>query len=162
MKYNKIYGLILAISVLIFSGCGNDTKENPAAPDGPYSFFNATTPLNITKPVEVNGTVEGEGVEISVQLLKYGLAEPGQPVEMKPFDYRFGSLVNTVVETDENGRAIFLYNAPTSSDYNAIRGNTITIQAIFEAPIDPDANVVVDDDAPPVIILTQDFELTFF
>ena len=47
MKQNKLYGLILAISVLMFSGC-NDTKENPPVPDGPYSFFNATTPVKIT------------------------------------------------------------------------------------------------------------------
>lgn len=161
MKQNKLYTAILAISMLIFSGCGNDTKENPPAPDGPYSFFNATTPVKITKPVEINGTVEENSQEISVQVLKYGLAAPGETVEMLPFDYRYGSLINSIVETDENGRAVFEYEAPTGSDYNAIRGSIITIQAVFEEPIDPDSNVIVDEDAPPNIILTQDFELTF-
>jgi len=162
MKQNKLYGLILAISMLIFSGCGNDTKENPAAPDGPYSFYNATTPLNITKPAEINGTVEGNSQEISVQVLKYGLAAPGETVEMLPFDYKFGTLVNAIVETDENGRAIFEYKAPEGSEYNKVRGQKVTITAIFEQPIDPNDNVIIDEDSPPNIILTQDFELTFF
>lgn len=157
MKYNKIYGLILAISVLIFSGCGNDTKENPAAPSGPYAFSDATTPLNITGQDE-NAT---EVREISVQLTKYDLGAFGEIVEMKPFPIKFGSLVSNIVLTDINGRAVFLYVVPTGSDYNAIRGSTITIQAIFENP-DIDENVFVDEDAPPQIILTQDFVLTFF
>ena len=162
MKQNKLYSLILTMSMLIFSGCGTDTKENPAVPDGPYSFYNATTPLNITKPTEINGTVEENSQEISVQVLKFGLAAPGETVEMLPFDYKFGTLVNSIVETDENGRAIFDYKAPEGSEYNKIRGSTVTITAIFEQPVDADDNVIIDEDAAPVIILTQDFKLTFF
>lgn len=158
MKKNKLYGLILAISMLVFSGCGNDTKENPPLPSGPYSFSDATTPLNITGQDEN----ETENQEISVQLTKYGLSAVAESVEMKPFSLKYGSLVNNIVETNENGRAVFEYIVPTGSDYNAIRGATVTIQAIFEEPIDPDANVVVDEDAAPNIILTQDFVLTFF
>jgi len=158
MKQNKLYGLILAISMLIFSGCGNDTKENPPTPTGPYAFSDATTPLNITGQDE-NAT---EAIEISVQLTKYDLGAFGEIVEMKPFPIKYGSLASNIVVTDINGRAVFLYIVPSGSDYNAIRGSTITIQAIFEQPIDPDDNVIIDEDSPPNIILTQDFELTFF
>jgi len=155
MKQNKLYSLILAISMLIFSGCGNDSKENPAVPSGPYAFSDATTPLNITGP-DVNATTL---VEISVQLTKHGLGALGEIVEMKPFASRYGSLSSNIVITDINGRATFLYIHP--ADYNAIRGSTITIQAVFEDP-EIDENVFVDEDAPPKIILTQDFKLTFF
>lgn len=167
MKYNKIYGLILTISVLIFSGCGNDTKENPDAPDGSYSFVFATTPITVTQNgltcsscVEHGGIHDENGTTISVQLLKYGLVEPGQTVQMLPFDYRYGDLVNTVVTTDENGRAVFEYITPQGSDYDGIRGQSVTITAVFEEPLE-DKEGFVDLDAPPVILLTQEFLLQF-
>ena len=100
-----------------------------------------------------------ELVEISVQLTKYGLGAPFELVTMKPFPIKYGSLASNIVVTDINGRAVFLYIHPT--DYNAIRGSKVTLQAVFENP-DVDENVFVDEDAPPQIILTQDFDLTFF
>lgn len=154
MKHNKIYSLILAISVLIFSGC-NDTKENPPAPTGPYAFINATTPKQITK-------YASEGTEISVTLVKYGLAEAGQTLQMLPFDSKYGEVTNLTVDTDENGKAIWVFKAPSGSDFTELKGQDITITAIFEEPLeDADPNVVVDPNAPPVIILTQDFLLQF-
>ena len=153
MKQNKLYGLILAISVLIFSGCGNDTKENPAAPSGPYSFVNATTPKKITRSASA-------GTEISIQLLKYGLAEPGQSIQMRPFSSQYGEIENLVVETDENGIAIFVFIAPEGSDFTELKGHDLTLTAIFEDPSE-DLSLYVDEDAPPVIILTQDFLLQF-
>ncbi|WP_309498096.1 hypothetical protein [Sulfurovum sp.] len=150
MKRNKLYSLILAISVLIFTGC-NDTKENPAAPTGPYAFINATTPLTIYKYSK----------EISVTLVKYGLAEVGQTVQMLPFNSKYGEIVNLVVETDENGKAVFQYIPPESSDRKEIIGQDITITAVFEDPSDDSGDVYVDPDAAPVIILTQDFLLQF-
>lgn len=152
MKRNKLYSLILAISVLIFTGC-NDTKENPPVPDGPYSFVNATTPKQITR-------YASEGTEISVQLLKYGLSEPGQPVQMLPFDSKYGEVENVIVDTDENGKATWTFIAPEGSDFTELKGQDVTITAILEDPSE-DVNVVVDPDAPPVIILTQDFLLQF-
>jgi hypothetical protein len=183
MKRNYIHGVIIAIVMLVLSGCGNDTKENPAAaePSGPYSFFNATTKVTITKTGTCDsgtclqnsgtcstGTCTSEtydenstSTNISVQLLKYGLAEPGQTIQMLPFDSRYGTLLNTVVDTDGNGFAIFEYKPPEGSNYDALRGQDITITAIFEEPIEENANVYVDPNAPPVIILTQDFVLQF-
>jgi len=153
MKHNKIYSLILAISVLIFSGCGNDTKENPPAPEGPYAFINATTPKQITK-------YASQGTEISVTLVKYGLAEPGVSLQMLPFDSKYGEVASLLVETDENGKAVWVFKAPEGSDFTDIKGQDITVTVIFEDPSE-DVNVVVNPDAPPVILLSQDFLLQF-
>ena len=183
MKHNKLYGLILTISVLIFSGCGNDTKKNPPPPVGPYSFFNATEYVTITKSGTCNsgtcvqnsgtcstGTCSSETYEesntttptttnITVQLLKYGLAAPGETVQMLPFDSRYGTLVNTVVDTDQNGFAIFEYQPPEGSKYDALRGTDTTITAIFEKPIEDGA--YVNENAPPNIILREKIILQF-
>ena len=166
MKQNKLYGVILAISMLIFSGCGNDTKENPDAPDGPYSFFNATTPITITRDGMTcsscidNGLYLDENItEIAVQLLKNGLVESGEIVQMLPFDLKYGGVSEIVVTTTTNGYAVFTYMPP--ENYDEIRGQNVIITAIFEEPIGVDENVVVDEDAPPIIILEQEFLLQF-
>jgi hypothetical protein len=153
MKQNKLYGVILAMSMLIFSGCGNDKKENPDAPTGPYAFINATTPKTISR-------FASEGTEISVQLVKFGLAEAGQSVQMRPFDSKYGEIENLVVETDENGVAIFKFIAPEGSDFTELKGQETTLTAVFEDP-EEDVNVAVNEDAAPVILLTQDFLLQF-
>ena len=80
---------------------------------------------------------------------------------MLSFDYNYGSVVNAVVTTDENGRAIFEYIAPEGTDYDKVKGQDTTITAVFEQPLDENSNVVVDEDAAPVIILTQEFVLQF-
>ena len=152
MKHNKLYAVILAMSVFIFTAC-NDTKENPDVPNSVYSFINATTPEKITKYASA-------GTEISVQLLKYGLAEPFQIVQMKPFDSRYGEVASSFAVTDINGKATFLFFAPEGSDFEEIRGQNYTITAVFEEPLE-DKEGFIDPDAPPVILLTQDFVLEF-
>ena len=159
MKKNLIYSLVLILTVALLSACGTNSKENPPEPEGPYAFFNATTPLKVIKPIEVNGTITGADSNVIVQLLKNGLVEPGQSIQMKPFDFRYGNLLNSVVSTDANGNAIFQYQAPSGSDYDAIRGQDITIEAVF---LDPDSQVsTTSSNATPSIVLTQEFVLQF-
>ena len=159
MKKNLIYSLVLVLTVALLSACGTNSKENPPEPEGPYAFFNATTPVKITKPTEVNGTITGNDFNVSVQLLKNGLVEPGQPIQMKPFDFRYGSVKASVVDTDQNGIAKFDYEAPTGSEYNAIRGQDITIEAVF---LDPDSQAsTTTSSSTPSILLTQEFVLQF-
>ena len=62
MKKNIVYGLIFVLTMALLTACGTDNKENP--PNGsPYSFFNATTPLTITK--SVGGSCSGGAVSSS-------------------------------------------------------------------------------------------------
>jgi len=159
MKKNIIYSFILVLTVSLLTACGTNSKENPPAPDGPYAFFNATTPVKVTKPTDVNGTIVGNDFNVSMQLLKNGLVEAGASIQMKPFDFRYGSVIDSVVDTDQNGMAKFDYAAPTGSEYDAIRGQDITIEAVF---LDPDSQVSTpSSDATPSILLTQEFVLQF-
>jgi len=159
MKKNIIYTLLFIVTVGLLTACGSDSKENPPEPEGPYAFFNATTPVKITKPTEVNGTIAGNDFNVSVQLLKNGLVEPGQPIQMKPFDFRYGSVKDSVVDTDQNGIAKFDYESPTGSAYDAIRGQDITIEAVF---LDPDSQVsTTSSTSTPSVLLTQEFVLQF-
>ena len=159
MKKNMIYSLILILVATFITGCGTNSKENPPEATGPYSFFNATTPLKITKPSEVNGTVIGNDVYISVQLLKNGLVEAGASVQMKPFDFTYGSVKASVVDTDENGIAKFSYEAPIGSNYNKIRGQDFTVEAVF---LDPEgAGTTTSSDSSQKVLLTQEFLLQF-
>ena len=159
MKKNIIYSFILVLTVALVTACGTNSKENPPVSEGPYAFFNATTPLKITKPTEVNGTIVGNDFNVSVQLLKNGLVEAGASIQMKPFDFRYGSVKDSVVDTDQNGIAKFDYVAPTGSEYNAIRGQDITIEAVF---LDPDNQAsTTTSSSTPSILLTQEFVLQF-
>ena len=146
--------------MLVVSSCGSDTKINPVAPEEPvavqpYTFFNATTPLIIKKPSEINGTISGNDFNLSVQLLKYGLVEIGASVQMKPFDFKYGSLEESIVDTDENGVATFHYIAPDRNNYNAIKGKNIVLQAIF---LNPNEDINYSE---PAVLLTQPFVLEF-
>ena len=159
MDMKKIYSLVLVFFVLVLTACGTDTKENPPEPDGPYSFFNATTPLKVSTPsVDSNGTVIGGTYEIKLQLLEFGLAKSGESIQIKPFDAKYGFVTNTIETTDNNGFATFTYNAPEK--YNDVRGQDITIEAIY---LDPESQVSTTSTGPtkPKILLTQDFVLQF-
>ena len=160
MKRHMIHSFLLVVSVLLLAACGTDNKENPPEADGPYSFFDATTPLTITKPSEdANGTVTGGDYNISVVLREFELPSFGEVVTMKPFSSAYGFLENSYVDTDLNGRAIFAYTAPTGKDFDAVRGQDVTIQAVYA-----DSNVIETASTDPVapdILLTQDFILQF-
>jgi len=156
MDIKKIYSLVLVFFMVMLTACGTDTKENPPEPDGPFSFFNATTPLKITAQAEniatdSNGTANSNLYEIKVQLLKYGLAAPGESIQMKPFDAKYGFVTNTIESTDRNGFAIFTYNLPEK--YSDVRGQEITIQAVF---LNPESK-----SRTPDVLLRQDFVLQF-
>ena len=159
MNMKKIYSLVLVFFVLVLTACGTDTKENPPKPDGPYSFFNATTPLKITAPKEVNGTVTENIYEIKVQLLEFGLAKSGESIQMKPFDVKYGFVTNAIETTDANGFATFIYNAPEK--YNNVRGQDITIEAIYIDPESESGAATNRRPSQPDILLTQDFVLQF-
>ena len=164
MKKQIVYIFIFAIAMVLLIACGSDAKENPIQAEKPvavqpYSFFNATTPVIIEKPSEINGTVHGNDFNLSVQLLKYGLVEIGASVQMKPFDFKYGSVEASVVDTDENGVATFHYLAPTKSEYNEIKGNNIALQAIFINPNENTSNITNSD--VPQVLLIQTFVLEF-
>ncbi len=148
-----IYSFLFIVSVFVFSACGADTKENSeSSSSGPYAFFNATTPLDIVN--------DGNSSEISVQVLEYGLAKAGELVQMLPFPKEYGFVTNSIALTDLNGKATFIYNPPTGADYNDIRGQSITIQAIFVNPFQIPTGDPTKPDKPE-ILLTQDFVLNF-
>ena len=159
MNMKKIYSLVLLFFVLVLTACGTDTKENPPEPDGPYSFFNATTPLKITAPTENNGTIIGNTYEIKVQLLEFGLAKSGESIQMKPFDVKYGFVTNAIESTDKNGFATFTYNSP--ENYSQVRGQDVTIEAIY---LDPNSDTNTTGNSGPTqpnILLTQEFVLQF-
>jgi hypothetical protein len=164
MKRDILYSIVLLFSALILSACGTDSKSNPVSVSK-YSFFNATTPLVVVEPTlrvesnettgESNVTVTNDTYIIAVQLLKHGLIETGQVIEMQPFSLNFGYVVDMVTLTTTNGYAVFEYHSP--ADYDLVKGQEIIIQAIF---IDPEENNSSSDSAPK-ITLTQDFLIRF-
>jgi len=159
MNMKKIYTLVLVFFVLVLTACGTDTKENPPEPDGPYSFFNATTPLKITAPTDNNGTITGNTYEIKVQLLEFGLAKSGESIQMKPFDAKYGFVTNAIEATDNNGFATFTYNSPEK--YSDVRGQDITIEAIYLDPKSAASTSTNSGPSRPNILLTQEFVLQF-
>ena len=153
MKKNILTSFILLLSLAFFTACGSNSKKDPIPAAGPYSFFNATTPLTVKDFEENNGTIEAGVYELKVQLLKNGLGEPGQIVYMQPFDYKYGSIWQETVVTDANGYALFYYKVPT--DYAKVKGENYTIQAVYlDNEINPE-----HPDAARKVILTQDFEI---
>jgi len=155
MKKNIIYSFIMMFVVVLFTACGSDNKENPPKPDSPYNFFNATTPLKIKKlDVDKNGTIINDGYTVAVQLLKDGLVESAEIIQMLPFNLEYGFVTDMVVTTGTNGYAVFTYYPP--ENYATVIGQDITIQAVF---LDPEATV--SGNVAPEILLTQDFVLQF-
>ena len=141
-------------AVILFTACGSDNKENPPEPVGPYPFFNASTPVLVTAPsIDANCTVGCSDYNLTLQLLEYDLVKPGEIIQMKSFPIQYGFVTNQVVVTDINGIATFTYNAPIANDYNVIRGQDITIQAVY---LDSESTSTTPD-----ILLTQDFVLQF-
>jgi hypothetical protein len=153
MKKNIFTSFILLLSFALFTACGSNSKQDPEPVAGPYAFFNATTPLTVYDYEENNGTVEAGVYEIKVQLLKDGLAYPGQIVNMQPFDYKYGSVYAQTVITDANGYATFYYMVP--EDYSKVKGENYTIEALYlDYEVDP-----ANPDRAPKVLLRQDFEI---
>jgi len=160
MNMKKIYSLVLVFFVLVLTACGTDTKENPPTPDGPYSFFNVTTPLKVSAPsVDVNGTVIGGAYAIKLQLLEFGLPKIGESIQMKPFDVKYGFVTNAIETTDSNGFATFTYNAPEK--YSDVRGQELTIEAIYLDPNSASTTTTNSGPTKPSILLTQEIVLQF-
>ncbi len=165
MNMKKIYTLVLVLFVLVLTACGTDTKKNSPKSDGPYSFFNATTPITITKSGYTScsgGSCINNGIsfdenstEIAVQLLKNGIVEPGQVVQMLPFELKYGFVEESVVTTTTNGYAVFVYHP--AENYDAIIGQDITVQAVF---LDPEDIPTSSTDSAKEL-LRQDFVLQF-
>jgi len=161
MKKNIIHGFLLLASIIILTACGTDQKENPPEPEGPYSFSDPTTPLVITKPsVDINNTIIGGDYRIAVTLNEFDLPKVGAEITMRSFPTAYGFLAESSVTTDATGRANFFYYAPTGSDFDAVRGQDIVIQAVY---LDSTADFIptTSGPTPPDILLTQDFVLQF-
>jgi hypothetical protein len=165
MKKNIQFLFLVIVSILV-SGCGSNTKTDPIEPEAPvavqpYSFFNANSPIIITKPREVNSSISGNDFNLSVQLLKYGLVEIGAAIQMKPFDFKYGTIESSIVETDENGVATFHYLSPTRNEYDKVRGEEIILEAIFLLPDSITETNTEEIDSPPTVVLSQHFLLQF-
>lgn len=165
MKNSILVSCVLFMSVVFFTACGSDSKKNPIEPEAPtevepYTFFNATTPIIVTKSSEVNSTISGNNFSISVQLLKHGLVAAGVSIQMKPFNFKYGSIETSVVDTDDNGVVEFIYVAPTGSDYDVIQGQNFIIEAILLAS-ENEESTTTSDDSPPRVLLVQPFVLQF-
>jgi len=160
-----IHGFLLIIMAVFITACGADNKENAPQATGPYSFFNATNPITITRNGGTSctsGSCINNGISadanttiITVQLLKNGVVETGQTVQMLPFDYKYGFVEELVVTTTTNGYAVFNYQP--AENYDAIIGQDITIHAVF---LDPEA-VLTSSTATAKELLRQDFVLQF-
>ena len=81
------------------TGNANAPKPKPKS-----SFFNATSPLIITK--------SDTSYKIKVQLLKDGYAQSDQTVRVKAFDSRYGIISNPTTKTGQDGFAVFDYTSP--------------------------------------------------
>jgi len=165
MTKTLINGFLVMIVSVFITACGVDDKENPPQAVGPYSFFNATTPITITRSggssctsgscIDNGISADANTTVIVVQLLKNGIVEPGQTVQMLPFDYKYGFVEELVVTTTTNGYAVFNYQP--AENYDAIIGQDITIHAVF---LDPEA-VLTSSTATAKELLRQDFVLQF-
>jgi len=136
MKKIGLISLLTLFVTTIMVGCGSNTKQDPLYVS-PYSFINASTPLEITESDAV--------YQISVQLIENGFGFPGQTVKMRPFDRTFGLLEFEIVETNVDGWAVFNYLSP--ENLHDVSGQSATLQAIYD---DGNGN-----------ILAQDFVLNF-
>ena len=108
MKKNIIYTIIIAVGILLLSGCGSNSRKDsvpptPPPPTGGYAFANFTSELNIEEYKIYN---------IEFQLTQGGLAVPGASVFMKVADKSIGSIEDYTVETNENGEGAFVYTPP--------------------------------------------------
>lgn len=141
------------------NGGGGGTTPPPE--DG-YSFYNATTPLEITQP--------NTPYSIKVQLLKEGHTAEGETVKLRPIEdnnnFKYGKIESNTVSTGGDGYATFLYTSPATLPVN---GTTITLTAEYfiddniSTPIAPkeivlnfNATDVVGDETLPVIVIPSD------
>ena len=157
------YSFVNATTPLTITKSGGGSCSGGTTSSGGGFCFNGGTSCascGDTADSNASGTSQisrNDGMYLSVQLLKNGLVAPGESVQVIPFSIAYGALVNTVVSTDENGRAFFEYEAPAGSNYEAIKGQNITIQAVF---LDPEATLTSTTDSAKVLV-TQDFVLQF-
>ncbi|SFV63348.1 hypothetical protein MNB_SV-6-605 [hydrothermal vent metagenome] len=137
MKKTALFSLIAIFVVSIIAGCGSNTKADPVYAS-PYQFVNASTPIDVDK--------SDSDYNISVQLVEDGFGFSGQTVKMRPFDSTYGTLLSSVVETDDSGWAYFLYHSP--KDLTDLKGQTALMQAVY----------LNDDNETEAV---QDFVLSF-
>ena len=92
---------------ILLSACGSNSKADPiptpTPPPGGYAFMNFTSKLTID---------EYKTYPIRFQLTKNGLAVPDAEVFMKIPDQSIGSIRDSKVITDENGKGAFVYTPP--------------------------------------------------
>ena len=106
MKKNIIYTIIIAVGILL-SACGSNSRKDPlptpTPPPGGYALANFTSELNIE---------EYKTYKIEFQLTKDGLVVPNATISMKVPDKSIGSIKDYTVETNENGKGVFVYTPP--------------------------------------------------
>ncbi|MDD3592837.1 MAG: hypothetical protein PHO65_09350 [Sulfurovum sp.] len=69
-----------------------------------YSFYNATTPMEITE--------SDTPYQIKVQLVKDGYVAVGETIKLRPFDNTYGNIADYEATTGSDGYATFEYTSP--------------------------------------------------
>lgn len=179
-KYIKI--LVILIFSIIITSCGSNSKLDPISTDNNLTDDiyvsiederNSTLNADITIPtdnakipvtddytfINATPTLEVEEPSVSyilkVQLIQKGFGLSGKTVNLKAFSNsndKYGTFTSMSSSTDEQGYAIFIYNAP--EDIKVVNGKTITIEALLdtEGEIDENNNTIE---------LIQNFTLRF-
>jgi len=179
-KYIKFLAIVL--SIIIITSCGSNSKMDPLSSDSNITDFtsstiederNTTLNAEITIPTAdakipvtddytfINATPTLEVEEsnssyiLKVQLIQNGFGLSGKTVNLKAFSNsndKYGTFESMSSSTDDQGYAIFIYNAP--EDIKAVNGKTITIEALLntEGEIDENNNTIE---------LSQNFILRF-
>ncbi len=95
-----------SVDTRVFSVVYNPNNGGGVTPTPSSGFFNATTPLEVTR-------VDAP-YEIKVQMLEDGYVSSDKTVKMLPFDSKFGGVSNYKAITGADGYAIFSYTSPSS------------------------------------------------
>ncbi len=167
-----IKNLVIILSIITITGCGSNSKMDPLNSDSNITDFtsstiederNATLNAEITLPsadakipvtddytfINATPTLEVEESNASyilkVQLIQKGFGLSGKTVNLKAFSNsndKYGTFESMSSSTDDQGYAIFIYNAP--EDIKAVNGKTITIEGLLdtEGEIDENNNTI--------------------
>lgn len=118
-----------------------------------YSFYNATTPMEITEA--------DTQYEIKVQLVKDGYVAVGETIKLRPFDNTYGDISAYEATTGSDGYATFVYTSPEALPAS---GSSVTLTADYfledNTTITPKEIVLNFAPSSDATIDTSNWELT--